>query len=328
MIRIGVVGIGHVGKHHLRKYAGFDNISIVAVADCEEERANEAAEQYQCLSFNDHRKMTGMVSAVSIAVPTSAHYEIARDFLEAGIDVLLEKPMTETLDQADELNAIARRNNLVFQIGFIERFNPAVLALERVASTPLFIEAHRLHPFFERGTDVDVILDLMIHDIDIVLYFTKSPLISVDAVGVPVMTDKIDICNARLKFQNGCVANITASRISTKSMQKARFFSVDGYNAVDYEKRELVSLSRVKNPQGRYDIIQNHGEIKMLDPLEEELRSFLSACDAREVPPVTGVDGRNALAVACLINDEMKTISQSDAARRPSLRLNSASELQ
>jgi predicted dehydrogenase len=308
MLRIGVVGIGHLGTYHLQKYSKLPDNRITGVADCDEGRAQQAAALYHCPAYTDHRKLIGLVDAVSIAVPTADHWAVAKDFLGAGVDVFLEKPITVTLAEADELVALAEANERVFQIGFIERFNPAIVALQQVMVTPLFIEAHRLHPFFERGTDVDVILDLMIHDIDIILHFTKSPLKSVEAVGVPVMSDKIDIANVRLTFESGCVANITASRISTKTMQKSRFFGNDSYNAVDFEKRELISLKRVKSPENKYDIIQNQPEIKMHDPLEEEIRTFIHACISRTQPVVSGQDGRYALEVATLIKEKMKSL--------------------
>ena len=197
-IRVGVVGIGHLGSYHLQKYANIDHCKIVAVSDTQMERAQKAADLYSCEAFTDHRDMLGKVDAVSIAVPTGYHHAVARDFLAAGVDVLIEKPLCATLEEADELLALARKNNLVFQVGFVERFNPAVMALEKVITRPVFIEVHRLHPFFERGTDVDVILDLMIHDLDIILKFVHSPLTNVEAVGVPVLSDKIDISNVRL----------------------------------------------------------------------------------------------------------------------------------
>ncbi|MBN1382095.1 MAG: Gfo/Idh/MocA family oxidoreductase [Deltaproteobacteria bacterium] len=308
MLKIGVVGIGHLGSYHLQKYGILPDNAITGVADRDEERAKKAAVLYRCPAYVDHREMIGTVDAVSIAVPTAAHYSVAKDFLNAGVDVLLEKPITENLSDADDLVAIAEKNHCIFQIGFVERFNPAVIALEKVMGPPLFIEAHRLHPFFERGTDVDVILDLMIHDIDIILHFTQSPLKSVEAVGVPVMSDKIDISNVRLTFESGCVANLTASRISTKTMQKMRFFGVDSYNSVDSEKRELVSLGRIKTPEGKFEIIQNPFEVKMHDSLEEEIRSFLYACLNRQKPAVTGRDGRDALEVATMIMEQMKTL--------------------
>jgi predicted dehydrogenase len=222
------------------------------------------------------------------------------------VHVLLEKPIAETLAQADELIALADKSRLVFQIGFVERFNPAVVALREVIGRPLFIESHRLHPFFERGTDVDVILDLMVHDLDIILHFVNSPLQDVDAVGTAVLSDKVDIANARLRFQNGCAANITASRISIKTMQKVRFFGLEGYHAVDFAKRDLLSLQRLKGPQGQIEIVQNHVEIIQKDPLEEEIRSFIDAVVQGTPSVVPGWEGRRALDVALRILDEIK----------------------
>jgi predicted dehydrogenase len=184
------------------------------------------------------------VDAVSVTVPTRDHHAVARDFLAAGKDVLLEKPFTATLEEADDLIALTAEQDLVLQIGFIERFNPAVIALDKVIRQPLFIESHRLHPFVERGTDVDVVLDLMIHDLDLILHYVRSPITNVEAVGVSVLSEKVDIANVRLTFENGCVANITASRITLKHMQKLRFFGLEGYHSVDFSKREVVSLAR------------------------------------------------------------------------------------
>ncbi|MHB9097461.1 MAG: Gfo/Idh/MocA family protein [Syntrophales bacterium] len=301
--RIGVVGIGHLGGYHLQKYQRMPDCRIVGVADAVEERARKAAESTGCEVVEDYRKLAGMVDAVSIAVPTGAHFEVASVFLKAGVDVLLEKPITVTLAEADELIALADRNGLIFQIGFVERFNPAVAALHRVMGRPLFIESHRLHPFFERGTDVDVILDLMVHDLDIILHFVRSPVETVDAVGVSVLSDKVDIANARLIFASGCVANITASRVTGKTMQKIRFFGIEGYHAVDYQKRELVSLGRRNGADGQVTITENPVEITMQDPLEAEIRAFICAVQDRTPPPVSGRDGRDALELALRIND-------------------------
>ena len=305
-IRVGVVGIGYLGNYHLQKYFKLPNCKIVGVVDLMEERARKAAEMYNCLALSDHRKLIGSVDAVSIAVPTIAHHRIAKGFLEAGIDVLLEKPIATTIEEADELVAIAETKGLIFQIGLLERFNPAIVALKTVMGKPLFIETHRLHPFFERGTDVDVILDLMIHDLDIILHFVKSPIKSVDAVGVSVLSDKVDIANARIVFSSGCVANITASRITGKTMQKIRFFGLEGYHAVDYEKRELVSLSKKTGADGKIEITGNPVEIKKYDPLEEEIRSFLDAVISRNPPLVSGKEGRDALALALLVAEKAK----------------------
>jgi predicted dehydrogenase len=305
-IRVGVVGIGHLGRYHLQKYDKLDHCEIVGAADVVEERAARAAALHGCPAMTDYREMIGSVDAVSIAVPTQCHHAVAGAFLEAGVHVLLEKPISETLGQADELIALADQNSLVFQIGFVERFNPAVVALHEVIGRPLFIESHRLHPFFERGTDVDVILDLMVHDLDIILHFVKSPIEDMDAVGTAVLSDKVDIANARLRFRNGCAANITASRISVKTMQKIRFFGLEGYHAVDFAKRDLLSLRRVKKAEGQIEIIQNQVEIVQKDPLEEEISSFVDAVIRGTPPPVPASEGRQVLEVALRVLDEIR----------------------
>lgn len=309
-IKVGVVGIGHLGNYHLQKYRLLEACEIIAVADVSVERAQKAADIYQCAAFTDHRSMIGKVDAVSVAVPTGEHHKIARDFLAAGVDVLIEKPICATLREADELIDLATAKKLVLQVGFVERFNPAIMALEKVIQKPLFVESHRLHPFFERGTDVDVILDLMIHDLDIILKFVNAPLTGVEAVGVPVLSDKIDIANARLTFAGGCTANITASRISGKTMQKIRFFGVEGYHSVDCQKREIVSLSKGTDASGQVQILQNNVEVGSHDPLEEEIRSFVAAVLHRSRPPVSGEDARQSLELAVEIIRRMKVAEE------------------
>jgi predicted dehydrogenase len=296
-IRIGVVGVGHLGNYHLQKYQKFPNVKIVGVSDLVPGRAAEAASVYSCEAFNDHADLIDLVDAVSIAVPTASHYRVARDFLAAGVDVLLEKPTASTVAEARELNDLARAKELILQIGFVERFNPAIIALEKVIDCPLFIEAHRLHPFFSRGTDVDVILDLMIHDLDIILKFVDSPLEDVAAVGVSVLSPEVDIANARLSFANGCVANVTASRVTGKSMQKIRFFGLNGYHAIDYAKRELISLSKNSQAGTQHDIVQNPVEVKSHDPL---------AGSHRHAPLVSGVDALPALEAAAKITEKIR----------------------
>ncbi len=266
-IRVGVVGIGHLGGYHLQKYQR--DSRLPDRRRCRPDRGARpegSGRSTVARSWRITGSLPGMVDAVSIAVPTGAHHEVASVFLNAGVDVLLEKPIATTLAEADELIALADKKGLIFQIGFVERFNPAVAALHSVMGKPLFIESHRLHPFFERGTDVDVILDLMVHDLDIILHFVRSPVETVDAVGVSVLSEKVDIANARLTFASGCVANITASRVTAKTMQKIRFFGVEGYHAVDYGKRELVSLGRRNGPDGQVTITENPVEIKHAGP--------------------------------------------------------------
>lgn len=310
-IRVGVVGIGHLGNYHLQKYNQIDGCRIVGVADVILPRAQEAADKYGCLALRDYRDLIGMVDAVSITVPTLAHHAVAKPFLAAGVDVLLEKPIATSLEEADDLIATADTHGCIFQIGFVERFNPAVVALKEVLQNPLFIESHRMHPFFERGTDVDVILDLMIHDLDLILHLTGSAVEHIDAVGVPVLSDKIDIANVRLTFQDGCVANITASRVTAKTMQKIRFFGPDGYYAVDYAARQLTSLGRIKDDQGRWTIRDNHPVVAVRDPLEEEIRSFLQSVRDRTPPVIPGHEGRESLALALAILNGMRTVTTS-----------------
>lgn len=320
-IRIGVVGIGHLGAYHLQKYQGIEGCRIVGVADAAPERARAAAAQYGCEALEDYRLLAEKVDAVSIAVPTGAHHEVASVFLKAGVDVLLEKPIAVTLEEADDLLALAKAKGLILQIGFVERFNPAVVALSTVIGRPLFIESHRLHPFFERGTDVDVILDLMVHDLDIILHFVQAPVEMVDAVGVSVLSDKVDIANARLTFAGGCVANVTASRVTAKVMQKTRFFGAEGYHAVDFHTRELVSLGRKTGPDGQIAITPNPVEIGRTDPLAEEIRSFVRAVAGRTEPPVTGQDGRAALELALRINAAIDRNRERALAVAPALSL-------
>ncbi|MDI6726966.1 MAG: Gfo/Idh/MocA family oxidoreductase [Smithellaceae bacterium] len=308
-IRVGVIGIGHLGNYHLQKYSLLPQAEITAVADQIPARALEAAGKYSCLGVADYREIIDKVDAVSISVPTGEHFSVARDFLQAGVDVLLEKPITDNLAHADELIALARENERVFQVGMIERFNPAVMALDRLNIRPLFIEAHRLHPYQERGVEVDVVLDLMIHDLDIMLKFVQSPVLSVDAAGVAVLSEKTDITNARITFACGCIANVTASRLSLKRMQKIRFFEHGGYHSIDYQARDLMSLRIDKSPQGKRGILENRQEILRHDPLEEEVRSFLEAVRERKSPVVTGKAGRDALALALMITGNMKTVA-------------------
>jgi predicted dehydrogenase len=309
-IRVGVVGIGHLGNYHLQKYSKIEGVEIVGACDSLPDRARKAADQFGCEALTDFRQLLGRVDAVSIAVPTGAHYPVARDFLEAGVHVLLEKPITETVEQADELVNLAEKKGLVFQIGFVERFNPAIAALEGVMSKPVFIEAHRLHPFFERGTDVDVVLDLMVHDLDLIMHFVQSPVKHVDAVGVSVLSDKVDIANARLTFASGCVANVTASRVTAKTMQKIRFFETDGYHSVDCAKRQVSSLRKKVSPDGRAEISQNPLIIPQQDPLEAEVQAFVRSIKTGMPPPVTGKEGRQSLDVA------LKIVECIEAARK------------
>jgi len=306
-LRVGVVGIGHLGNYHLQKYRKIGHVEVVGVADCDLSRAEKAAGTFNCSAYSDHRRLVENVDAVSITVPARDHHTVARDFLIAGKDVLIEKPFTATLSEADELIRLAAEKHLILQVGFIERFNPAIVALDKVIRQPMFIESHRLHPFIERGTDVDVVLDLMIHDLDLILHYVPSPIKNVEAVGVRVLSDKVDIANVRLTFDNGCVANVTASRVTLKHMQKLRFFGVEGYHSVDFSKRELVSVKRQEKKGGKIEIGLNAVQVVQYDPLEEEIRAFVDSVTQRTEPRVSGAEARKSLELALLINEKMKT---------------------
>jgi len=306
-LRVGVVGVGYLGKFHAEKYAGMKEVKLVGVVDIVPERAESVAKRLGTEAFTDHRDLIGKVDAVSVVVPTNLHFPISRDFLENNVDVLIEKPITETLEEADALIEIADSRGPIIQVGHLERFNPAVAALRRVADCPLFIESHRLSVFKERGTEVDVVLDLMIHDIDIILSFVKSEVKSIHAVGVPVISSRVDIANARLVFGDGCVANITSSRISLKNMRKIRIFQKDAYISVDYANHEITIIR--KGGKGIAIPIPGmsleRSTFEEADSLEAELGSFVQSVRNREAPLVSARDGRNALRVALSITDQI-----------------------
>ncbi|OHB70109.1 MAG: UDP-N-acetyl-D-glucosamine dehydrogenase, partial [Planctomycetes bacterium RBG_16_43_13] len=236
-LRIAVIGVGHLGKEHARIYSKMKGVELVAVCDTIPERVEEVAKGVGSPAVTDYHQLFGKVEVVSIAVPTVSHYDIASEFLRRGIHCLVEKPLTKTIPQAEELVKIARSNGAILQVGHVERFNPAVMAVSNIVGKPRFIECHRLSTFKARSVDIDVVMDLMIHDIDIILHFVKSPLKKVDAVGVSLLFDHEDIANARLEFEDGCIANVTASRISDKAMRKIRIFSDDKYVSLDYAER-------------------------------------------------------------------------------------------
>jgi predicted dehydrogenase len=307
-IRVGVVGAGYLGKFHAEKYAHMDDVELVGVVDKDPGKAQSVAQEFDTLAFTNHNDLVRKVDAVSVATQTPYHFDISKDFLENDVDVLIEKPITTTLEEANTLIGIADARGRIIQVGHLERFNPAVIALEGVINQPMFIESHRLSVYQERGTDVDVVLDLMIHDIDIILSFVKSEVTKINAVGVSVVSPKIDIANARLKFANNCVANVTASRISMKAMRKIRIFQKDAYVSVDYANRDTTVVKRDDNNLSGLipgmDIRRTN--FKQADPLDAELRSFIRCVSKREVPAVSGRDGRNALKVALSVIDQIK----------------------
>ena len=303
-IPVAVVGVGHLGRYHAAKYAASRRAELVGVADIDRSRALECGKELGAAAVADYRELFGRVRAVSIAVPTRSHYEIARDCLSQGIDVLVEKPMTATLDEAAELVVLARKKGLVLQVGHLERFNPAIRGVEGVIRDPRFIECHRLAPFVERGTDVDVVLDLMIHDIDVISSLVGSSVERVDAVGVPILTDKPDIANARITFSNGCVANVTSSRVSMKRERKIRFFQSDAYISIDYDQPS-AQIYRKPKGGGWQDIRGETIEIKEGDALADEIDSFLESVATRGVPLVSGEDGLRALEIASMISERL-----------------------
>ncbi|GAM07938.1 scyllo-inositol 2-dehydrogenase [Geobacter sp. OR-1] len=308
MIRTAVVGVGYLGKFHADKFAACDGVELVAVSDADRSRLDEVAGLLGVEAVTDYRELAGRVDAVSVVVPTRAHFEVAEFFLSRGVHVLLEKPMTATLEEAEALNRIAAAQGVTLQIGFLERFNPVYAALRSNLKTPRFIEASRIGPFKARGTDVSIIVDLMIHDLDIILSLVDSPLREVRATGAPVYSDKIDIANARLEFENGCVANITASRISLKGERRMRIFQEDSYLNVDFQDRKIIRFSKGEGEQqpGVPNLAREEQSFPASDPLRDEIEAFIAAVRSGSTPPVTGLDGKRALAVALMVEDAVK----------------------
>jgi predicted dehydrogenase len=311
------VGVGYLGRFHAEKYAAHPGADLVAVVDVNGERARAIGRELGVEALTDHRGLAGRVDCASIAVPTNRHFAVARDLLAAGVDVLVEKPVTTTVEEAKALVELAVRSGRVLQVGHLERFNPAVLALEGLVTQPRFIECHRLAPFTERGTDVDVVLDLMIHDLDVILSMVQSPLRSVEAVGVPVLTSSVDIANARLRFANGCIANVTASRVSLKRERKLRIFQADAYLAVDYGERRVRICRREPDPDGQTALVLEEREVPEGDALELEIDAFLRAVRDREPPAVSGWDGLRALEVAHVIRESLETEVRAAQAASP-----------
>jgi len=298
--RIGVIGVGYLGKFHARKYMANPEVELVGVADLNPACAAEVAADCNTTLFCDYRELLAQVEAVSVVVPTSLHHEIASACLLAGKDVMLEKPMTTTLAEADALIALADQGQRILQVGHIEQYNPAILAMAEHLTQPLFIESHRIHVFKPRGLDVDVVLDLMIHDIDIILSLVNSPIASMHAVGMPVFTQTTDIANVRLIFTNGCTANLTVSRVSRENIRRLRIFQPHSFVAVDYGKKEITVVKPGKgldeNDMPQEEIISSC--YLHQDALEMELVDFVKNVRNRTQPKVSGREGRLALAVA------------------------------
>jgi len=311
-IRTAVVGVGYLGRFHAEKHALLPEAELVAVADTDRPKCGELARKLETRAIDDYRELFGGVDAVSVVVPTQYHFDVARDFLEHGIHVLLEKPVTTTLQEADELIRIAAERNLVFQVGHLERFNPVVVALDGVLRAPRFVESVRIAPFKPRGTDVNVVLDLMIHDIDIIRTIVGAGVRTIHSIGAPVFTSEEDIANARIEFDNGCVANVTASRISLKSERKMRIFQSDAYFSVDFENRKLL-VARRGEGEMMPGVPNVRVEEKKFDPgdaLRDEISAFLHSVATGAPPKVSGEDGRKALEIALRINENFTRMSR------------------
>lgn len=304
-IKVGVIGAGYLGRFHLEKYAALDEAELAGVAEIRPERLEEMAGRFGIPGFRDFRELLPRVEAVSIVVPTPLHGDIARVCLDRGVDILIEKPITSALNEAEALIGLARQRGRLIQVGHLERFNPAFLKVRESIQRPLFIESHRLSPFKERGIDVNVVLDLMIHDLDLILHLTGAATGQVQAVGIPVVSPQVDIANARIQFDDGAVANITASRISVKALRKMRIFQPAAYLSLDFglKSYSLVRLEKTAQPPGNgLPFAFEEGQFGDQDALELELRAFLRAVRERTAPPVTGEDGTRALALALEIN--------------------------
>jgi predicted dehydrogenase len=306
-LKVGVIGVGYLGRFHAQKYAGLPETELVGVADADPERARQVAQEFGTAAFEDYLELLPRVQAASVAVTTSEHFRVVRDALAAGLPVLVEKPLAVTVAEADDLVGLARAQGSILMVGHLERFNSAMEELKARVTRPRFIESHRLSFFKERGTDVDVVLDLMIHDLDHVLNLVPSAVQEIRAAGISVLTDRVDLANVRLEFADGCIANLTASRMSFKSMRKFRLFQSDAYLAVDFEERELTIASRQEGALGPLPgVALETKRFPQEDVLLKEIISFVDAVRHQREPVVSGAAGRAALALALDINAAMK----------------------
>lgn len=306
MTRVAVVGVGALGQHHARVFAQLPESTLVGVCDTDAARAREVAARHGATVLANLDEVIAAADAVSVAVPTVDHHSVARRLLEAGKDVLLEKPMAVTLGEADDLIALAAAKGALLQVGHIERFNPAVDLLLAEARNPRFIEVHRLGAFSTRSLDIDVVLDLMIHDLDILLALDASEVVQVDAVGVPVLTSRVDIANARFRFASGLIANVTASRVSTEKVRKFRVFSPRTYISADFTAREAQVSRLTERAGGRPEIVVERTSAPEQEPLRRQIEAFLRSVRERIPPVVSGTDGRRALALAHIVLARME----------------------
>jgi len=304
-LRVAVVGVGHLGRHHARILGAMAGVELVGIYDVNHQRAEEIAAASQTRVITDLSVVPDQADAVTIAVPTESHLEVARPLVARRIPVLIEKPLARSVAEADELLALARECGALVAVGHTERFNPAVVAARGHLHGPRFIEVHRLGTFPERSLDIDVVFDLMIHDLDVVLSIVDAPVAAIDAVGVPVLTPKIDIANVRLRFANGCIANLTASRISRDRVRKIRFFQSESYVSVDYASQELEIWRLVRPKAGMPSIEGGRQPVPNDEPLRRELEDFVEAVRHGRAPGVPGEEGRRALALAQQISEQM-----------------------
>ena len=304
-LRVAVVGVGYLGRHHARILSQLDGVALVGIVDANRARAEDIAATSGTRAYQDARELLGQVDAITVAVPTEAHHAVARPFLERGIPTLVEKPMARTLEEADDLISTARSSGAPLAIGHTERFNPAVTAALPLVTRPGFVEVHRLGTFPERSLDIDVVFDLMIHDLDILLTAGPGEVTAIEAVGVPVLTGRVDIANARLRFDSGCIANLTASRISRERVRKVRFFQPDTYLSIDYATQEVERWALARHEGTLPRIEGGKLEIARDEPLRLELQDFARVARTRGTPRVTGEHGRRALALAQRITDRI-----------------------
>jgi len=310
MLRGGVIGVGHLGRHHARLLAANEAVTLTAVADTDLERARVVAGEYGARAFGDAEERLPHVGLVSIAVPTTLHHALAGMALSAGKHVLLEKPIARNLEEADELIRLATEGGVVFQVGHSERFNPAIRGVRHLIRQPGFVEIHRIGPFAGRGTDVDVILDLMIHDLDLLLDWVEAPVVSVDAVGVPVLSPRVDIANARIRFADGCVANVTASRSSLEPLRKIRIFAPNRYISIDARAQEVVVLRRdLEATSGAAGpmagIVPEPVRVERGEPLKAEIDAFVESVCSGAAPEVGGAEARRALELALRVKSQL-----------------------
>lgn len=300
LIKSAVIGVGYLGRFHAQKYQQLANTQLIGVCDANPAVCEAVAEELNVPGYLNYEALFGQVDAVSIAATTHKHYEIAKECLKQGIHVLIEKPITETVEQANELIALAKQHKAKLQVGHLERFNTARLALDEHLEQPLFIESQRLAPFNPRGADVNVILDLMIHDIDLIQTIVNSPLVHIDAHGAPILSKAIDIANARLTFANHCVANVTASRISFKTVRKMRIFQPNTYISIDYQNKEFAVFQKGEGEMfpGIPEVVRHQSVFEKGDALLEEIKAFINCIEQDTTPLVTGEEGRNALETA------------------------------